>query len=138
MEIALHNMHPDVAPEEESVRQLIRQVSGELDLNMDSCAVICTDDERIRELHQTYFNDPDTTDVITFDLGERAIEGEIYICVDQAARQAAEFGVSTLNEIRRLIIHGLLHLAGYDDREEADRVEMKTMEDRFYGQTATW
>ncbi len=138
MEIALHNAHPGVSLDEKNVRQLIRQVSGELDINMDSCAVICTDDARIGELHQTYFNDPDTTDVITFDLGERATEGEIYICVDQAARQAAAFGVSTPNEIRRLIIHGLLHLAGYDDREENDRVKMKAMEDRLYDQTAAW
>ncbi|HED09893.1 MAG TPA: rRNA maturation RNase YbeY [Caldithrix abyssi] len=138
MEIALHNTHPDINLEEETVTELVRKVSRDLSLKMASCTVICTDDTLISDLHNTYFNDPDTTDVITFDLGEDAVEGEIYVCVDQAARQAKEFGVSTPNEIRRLIIHGLLHLAGYDDREEADRREMKELENRLYGQTPSW
>ncbi len=138
MEISLHNESGRPGPEERQSRELVEEVCRALKLEMISCAIILTDDAYIQSLHQTYFNDPDTTDVITFDLGEEGTEGEIYICVDQAERQAREFGVSTLNETRRLIIHGLLHLVGYDDREEADRAEMKRMENDLYEKTKSW
>ena len=59
------------------------------------------------------------------------MEGEIYISVDRAREQAAEFGVGVHDEVERLAIHGALHLAGYDDATAAGREEMRRLEDRY-------
>jgi rRNA maturation RNase YbeY len=82
-------------------------------------------------MHGEYLNDPSKTDVMTFNLGDDEIEGEIYISYDRAVEQAKENQVDIFNEITRLVIHGLLHLAGYDDNAEADRAVMKKLENEL-------
>jgi probable rRNA maturation factor len=67
--------------------------------------------------------DPTPTDVITFH------HGEIIISLDTAQRQAAENGEPYEREVTRYIVHGLLHLAGWDDREESGRREMHKVQE---------
>lgn len=101
-----------------------------LNLSVDTLAVIITDDEYLKKLHTQYLCDASYTDVMTFDLGEpERIEGEIYISLDRAMEQSAENSVSLPEELSRLLIHGILHLAGEDDRKPADRRKMKNKED---------
>ena len=73
-----------------------------------------------------------STDVITFDQGSDAamLRGEIYISVPDAVLQAAEFGTLWQDELCRYVIHGLLHLAGYDDLQPGLRRVMKRHEER--------
>ena len=59
------------------------------------------------------------------------MEGEIYISLERAIEHSRKFNVSIANEVCRLIIHGCLHLAGFDDREETSRKKMKSLEDRL-------
>jgi len=69
---------------------------------------------------------------MAFPLGETGtVGGEVYVCLDQAKRQAPHFGSSTKDEIRRLIVHGTLHLAGYRDGTPAQRQRMRVREDRY-------
>lgn len=103
----------------------------EINLEAKSCAVIFVEDAFLKEMHGHYLSDPTITDVITFDLGEEAVEGEIYISTDRAADQAEQYGTPVEEEIIRLIIHGMLHLKGYDDIYEQDRIEMKKEENRL-------
>ena len=65
-----------------------------------------------------------------FDLAEPGApaEGEVYICLDKARSQAADYGVSLASEIARLAVHGVLHLAGEDDKTEAGRQRMEHLE----------
>lgn len=80
-------------------------------------------DKRIASIHNTYFSDPTSTDVITF------AHGEILVGASTAANNAALFGQTSDTEITLCIIHGLLHLGGWDDRSPADRAQMsKTQE----------
>jgi probable rRNA maturation factor len=76
------------------------------------------DDETIARLHGEFLGDPTPTDVITFP------HGEILISLDTARRQAAENGEPYERETARYIVHALLHLAGWDDRNESDRRAM--------------
>jgi probable rRNA maturation factor len=74
------------------------------------------------------------TDVISFPLGEgRRIEGEIYVNLDRAKAQAREYGVPFGEEVARLVVHGTLHLFGYDDRTAPKARRMKAREDRYVG-----
>ncbi len=83
-----------------------------------------------------------STDVITFDHSEtqesrkppgsvRRIHGELYVCVDDALLQAEQFRTTWQAELLRYVVHGILHLVGYDDRTEAERRRMKREENRL-------
>ena len=78
------------------------------------------------------------TDVISFPLGEGGtIEGEVYVNVDRARTQAREYGVPFAEEVCRLVVHGTLHLIGYDDRTAPLSRRMKRREDRYVGVLAS-
>ena len=85
-------------------------------------------------MHEDYLNDPDYTDVMTFNLGDDAIEGEIYISADRIKENANIFEASIENEIFRNIIHGLLHLKGYTDKEVHEKSKMKQKEEELLRQ----
>ena len=90
-------------------------------------------DREMSRLHRTYSKIRGTTDVLTFDLSDRSgrsVDGDVYICLDQARRQAREYRVPLYQEVARLAVHGVLHLAGYDDATDAERRQMKELEDR--------
>lgn len=114
-----------------ALEKLIAGVCKDISLSGDSISVIFINDDELAAMHETYLNDPSPTDVITFNLGEETIEGEIYISIDMARKQATDFNVSVDEEVIRLIVHGLLHLAGFDDLEEDAKTEMKMYENRL-------
>lgn len=98
----------------------------------ESLSFILINDRKMAKLHREYSGIPGTTDVLTFDLTEGKSapkEGEIYICLDQARRQAAEWKVPLYREVARLAAHGTLHLAGFKDKTEAERTKMRRLED---------
>lgn len=88
---------------------------------------------RSAALNRQFLNHEGPTDIITFDHGSapQRLCGELFICVAEAVRQAREFGVTWQQEVDRYVIHGLLHLQGYDDRDPAARRAMKRAEDRW-------
>ncbi len=93
--------------------------------------VILVDDEELLRMNREHLGHDYYTDVITFTLEEKPLEGEIYISVDRAREQAREYGVGLYEEVKRLAIHGVLHLAGYDDASDEQRGRMKALEDRY-------
>lgn len=93
-------------------------------------AYIFTNDARILEVNRQYLGHDYFTDIITFDYTEGdTVAGDVFISIDTVRRNAGEYGVSFDNELHRVMIHGLLHLTGQDDKSETDFVEMKRKED---------
>jgi len=90
-------------------------------------------DRRMRTLNRRFLSHDYNTDVITFDLSEGSgtIDGEIYISYERARIQAREFGVSFENEILRLVVHGLLHLLGHNDKTPKQRKQMLQLGDHY-------
>ena len=132
MEIRIHNFPKQLIGDESSWLALARKIIEAMNFEPESVQIIFTDDPTLRAMHEQFLNDPTETDVITFDLGEEgSVEGEIYISIDRARAQAKEYGVSPEEEVLRLIVHGLLHLQGYDDLEEEARKEMKEQENLY-------
>jgi len=87
-------------------------------------SVTLVSDEAITGLNRQYLGRDRTTDVIAFSLGEdEAPLGDVYVCMDQARRQAADEGVSLQEELVRLLIHGALHVLGHDHPEGPDRMQ---------------
>ena len=84
--------------------------------------VLLISDTRMSRLHQQFLRESGPTDVITFQ------HGEIFISVPTAYRQARQFRSTFLHEIRLYIVHGLLHLHGFDDRTKSGRRQMRAAE----------
>ena len=86
-------------------------------------------------INERYLQHAGSTDVITFNYLEAAqkkrIHGDIYACIDEAIDQAKRFGTSWKEELVRYVVHGILHLLGYDDRTAQLRKRMKRVEDQL-------
>lgn len=91
---------------------------------------IFTTNTALRKINREFLQHNHFTDVITFDYTEeKVISGDIFISADQVKKNAVEYAVGFEDELRRVIIHGVLHLMGYDDRTEEERNVMRKMED---------
>jgi len=91
--------------------------------------------EEMTRLNEKFLRHRGVTDVITFTYVERPdgapLQGEIFVCVDEARVQANRFGTSWQEELVRYILHGILHLQGHDDRRKTDRLRMKRRENQL-------
>jgi len=96
--------------------------------------IAIVDEAQMCDFHQQWMNDPSPTDVLTFDLRDDAsasdvLEGQIIICEPVARQQAQARGHTWQDEALLYALHGFLHLAGYDDHDDADFERMHTEED---------
>ena len=123
MEILVHNLDEQLGITNENITDLIKHTIKKIKLDIHSCQVIFVDDEKLRKMHEHYLNDPDYTDVITFNLG-----------IDRVKENANIFEVSIKNEVYRNIIHGLLHLKGYTDKKDYEKSIMKQKEEELLKQ----
>ena len=107
--------------------------------------LVLTDDDAIARLNRDFRGLDAPTDVLSFDYGDGAeddsigaaecVKGEIYISVDRAREQAAALQITTLDEVARLLVHGLLHLAGYDHETEEELRWMESETDVMLRET---
>ena len=89
-------------------------------------------DDTLAELHGRFLNDPSTTDVMSFLLDDEQDQegpfGEVVVSVDRARAVAAERSLAFEREVVLYVVHGTLHLCGFDDHEDVDRREMRAAE----------
>jgi rRNA maturation RNase YbeY len=92
---------------------------------------ILVSDKELLKINQTALNHDYYTDIITFDLSDKKgiIESDIYISIDRVEENANTFDIPFEEEMNRVLSHGLLHLLGYDDKDEASRQIMRGKED---------
>jgi probable rRNA maturation factor len=90
--------------------------------------------KEMAQINWRFLQHEGSTDVITFSHadGTRDLRGEIFVCLDDAVKQAREFRTSWQSELVRYIVHGVLHLSGYDDLKSAARGKMKREENRLH------
>ena len=91
---------------------------------------IFVDDDYLLDLNQKHLNHDTLTDVISFDysLGNE-IHGDIYISIDRVRDNALDFNVTFEEELKRVMVHGILHYCGYKDKTEADEQLIRSKED---------
>lgn len=135
--IAIATPQELVAVDRGRMREVVRAVlAGEGRADAD-VSLAFVDNPTIHRLNQRYLQHDEPTDVLSFPLtepGARRLAGELVIGVEVAAAQAAERGHDVQVELALYVIHGLLHLCGYDDHDEADADAMRRRERHYLGQ----
>jgi len=96
--------------------------------------VFCSDNYLLK-INQDHLNHDTYTDIITFDYTEdNLISSEIYISIDRVKENARNLSIAMLDELHRVIIHGVLHLCGYKDKTEKEAKTMRSKEDYYLSQ----
>lgn len=94
--------------------------------------VIFCSDEYLLEINRKYLEHDYYTDIITFDYNfDDVVSGDLFISVDTVRANAKEYGVSFLEELHRVIIHGVLHLIGYNDKTADEQKVMRSKENEY-------
>ncbi|MFH1542656.1 MAG: rRNA maturation RNase YbeY [bacterium] len=104
------------------IKQIVQAEKKEGEINL-----LFVDDKEIHRLNKQYRDKDKPTDVLSFEMNEDGVIGDIAISKETAERQAKEYGATLDEEIKRLVVHGTLHLLGYDHGEEMKNAE-KTYE----------
>ncbi len=117
----------------QKIHALIKNICNELQLSIASLDVDFVSGSRIKNINSEYLDHNYTTDIITFNYSgsNTHLDGEIFISVEDAEENAKKFKVKPEEEITRLVIHGILHLAGYDDHKKNDKIKMKRLENKL-------
>lgn len=115
------------------VHSLVNLLSKEMDFKIESLEINFISGSDIFLLNKSFLKHNSTTDIITFNYSKSKdlLDGELFISIDDAKENAKIFKVSYKNEITRLIIHGILHLLGFDDTSREKKIIMKRYENRL-------
>ncbi|MFI3302942.1 MAG: rRNA maturation RNase YbeY [Rikenellaceae bacterium] len=112
----------------------LREVARSEGYELVDVGVIFCSGRRLREMNVEFLQHDYFTDIITFDdsdLSAGYISGELYIDVDTVADNARLYDTSPLREMHRVVVHGVLHLCGQGDKNDADALEMRAKEDKY-------
>lgn len=115
------------------IHDLVKSLSSELKFVVSNLEINIVTQNDILEINKTYLKHNFTTDIITFNYSDlfNGLDGEIFISIDDAFTNSKKFKVSLSDELVRLVIHGVLHLLGYDDQTLADKKVMKKLENKL-------
>ncbi len=116
----------------------IRRVAATYGRRVGEVGYLFCDDEKILEVNREYLGHDYYTDIITFDYDEGdVINGDIVISLDTVRSNAEQLGKDYDEELHRVIIHGILHLCGQNDKGPGERQQMEDAEDRALGMLKT-
>ena len=131
VQLEVSSRYKSLADPEEATRALFAAIekSGQFPITAGELSIVFVDDNEIAQIHADFMDDPTPTDVITFPADElMESAGEIIVSVDHAQMKATELNLPFSRELSLYLIHGWLHLAGFDDRNEEDRAKMRQAE----------
>ena len=113
------------ALQKQKINRWIKETAAGYDKKIGEIAYIFCSDKKILEVNNQYLKHDYYTDIITFDYSEGSvISGDIFISLDTVKSNAQDFGVDFEHEILRILIHGILHLCGQEDKTNEQRNEM--------------
>lgn len=116
-----------------AVHSLVSSLKSELKLGISFLSISIIASSELRQLNKKHLKHDYKTDVITFNYSnvKNNIDGEILISFEDAMLNSKKYKVKYGEEILRLIVHGILHLAGYEDNNKKNKAKMKSMENKL-------
>lgn len=118
-------------PHESLITSWLKAAISSKNKNLSLINFIFCSDLYLHDLNVKYLNHDTFTDVITFSYSDAGLEGDIFISIDRVRENAEELGVSFENELCRVMIHGVLHLLGYNDKTQEDKEKMTSNENEL-------
>ena len=130
--ITLHSVHVDVPSLDVShLYQWVKAVAATYDRKVGDIAYVFVDDDEILRVNRQFLQHDYYTDIITFDYSQgNVISGDLFISLDTVRSNAEGLGQSYDRELRRVIIHGVLHLCGINDKGPGERELMEAAENQ--------
>ncbi|MBI9033472.1 MAG: rRNA maturation RNase YbeY [Bacteroidales bacterium] len=108
----------------------ISQVAASYDCKIGQLTYVFCDDEYLHKINVDHLEHDTYTDIITFDYSTPdVINGEIYVSVDRIKENASKMGLDYESEFLRVVIHGVLHLCGYKDKSDEQKLVMREQEE---------
>ena len=131
--VTIHNDFDDkLKINKDAICKLSTEVFKREKINNSQIDIILTDKKFLNSLKKKYFNMDVFTDVMAFNLGDdKNIDGEIYISIDDVLENSKLFSKTFNDEFKRVIIHGILHLCGYDDKTKKEKDNMTLLEEKY-------
>lgn len=115
-------------------KQFTQDVLNYLGQNKSIVAIVFCDNRFITKINRRYLNHRGPTDVIAFNMVDdfnSYFLGEVFVSVDEAVKQCAKYGNKWQKELKTYIVHGILHLLGYNDHTKAKRAEMNNLQEEI-------
>lgn len=123
------------ALQKQRINRWIKEIADGYGKKTGDIAYVFCDDQKILELNNQYLEHDYYTDIITFDYTTgNTISGDIFISLDTVKSNADEYGADFETELHRILIHGILHLCGNDDKSPELRADMTNKENKALGQ----
>ena len=137
MEIVINKTIKNIAFADTKINKIIEKILKKEGKSKASFSINFVGESKIKSLNKIYRKKDKVTDVISFALqddkrmGESDELGDVFICPKQVKRQAKEFGVSYKEEMTRILVHGVLHLLGYDHMTSQEEKKMFVLQERL-------
>lgn len=125
-----HEVAPCV-PDEVLYRQWLAETARSEGKEIRQVQVVFLSDEALLEMNRQYLRHDEYTDILTFPLEEDPLTADLYISIDRVRDNAGELGVGEEEELARVMVHGILHLCGYGDKDENERQLMRSKENTY-------
>jgi probable rRNA maturation factor len=134
--VTITNRQRKLLVDRRRMRRAVQRIVRDAEISAAQISVAIVDDPTIAKLHQQFLDDPEPTDVLSFLLerSAEALEGEVVASAETAESCAPGYGCRAADELLRYVIHGTLHLVGYDDTTARKRAVMKEREDAYLKQ----
>ncbi len=122
-----------IKADKKKIELLIEKLQSELEFEIEALELNFVSSETITDINSKHLKHFQSTDIITFNYSEESntFDAEIFISVPDALENSKKYEVTLDNELGRLIIHGILHLLGYDDTTKSKKAKMKLAEDQL-------
>ena len=117
--------------DENSYKLWLQEVSSLEESSISRLVYHFCSDDHLLKINKQFLNQDDYTDIISFPYSYDPIEAEIFISIDRVKDNAEIVNKSFDEELCRVLVHGLLHMCGYDDKDEEDKNKMRTAEDKY-------
>ncbi len=131
--ILFHSIDLDFLPDKQSrIAEWLNSAISNEGMRTGQLEISFMSDSSLLKINQEHLQHDFFTDIITFEYSEgKSISGDILISVDRVRENAKKFDVPFVDELHRVMIHGVLHLCGYKDKTEAEQLNMRAKEDYY-------